>query len=37
MEALWRSVMDSKYGSLRGEVCVLRRLGGPMVWERGNV
>jgi hypothetical protein len=33
---MWRLVVDTKYDSL-GEVGVLRRLWGPMLWECGNV
>jgi hypothetical protein len=35
-EALWRSVVDIKYDSLRGGWCS-KEVGGPMVWECGNV
>lgn len=36
MEALWRLVVDIKYNSLRGGSCS-KEVGGPSVWECGNV
>jgi len=36
MEALWKKVVDIKFDSMKG-VWRSKEVGGPMVWECGNV